>query len=388
MVKTKSVNVALIGCGKIGSGFVRHYQEKRGKYQRRGIDINLGPIVDTNPKALEPFADGFRTGTEYHKILSDSSIDIVVQLIGGKTHAPQIMRDVLNSRKHLVTANKDTIDTYGPQLAEMAEMNRRCLRFGAAVGGIIPIIRNIKDELAANDTHTLFGILNGTCNYIMTQMSEGQEFEAALQGAIKQGFAEPVYKSDVEGNDTAYKFAILSSLALDAIISADQIPILEGIARVEGEGDEMKAIPTVRAEDMGYAKSMGYAIKLVGAVHLQEDGRVSIGVYPALLPLDHGLACVDESFNAIHLAGEGDVTIRGQGAGARPTAAAVMADVLSIARNPDDYESPFVDRDVGIVPREEMVSRFYLRFVCSDYKLSEPVLRDLGIPHHGIHDGA
>jgi homoserine dehydrogenase len=282
---------------------------------------------------------------------------VVCELIGGLEPAKRFILEALNSGKHVVTANKMLLAKAGPELAAAAVKNGVQLRFEAAVAGAVPIIKALREGLAANHIHSIHGILNGTCNYILSRMTyEGLEFNETLEQAIAKGFAETPPDLDILGHDTAHKCQILASLAYSTRINLEDIHV-EGITKITHL-------------DVEYAREMGYLIKLLAIVR-KVEGEIEARVHPALVPETHLLASVRNEFNGIYVESDcADATLYyGRGAGRMPTASAVVADIVDIALRGDAAAvPPFVYshdtslRDIGL-----MEGRYYLRLTTEDH---------------------
>jgi len=355
------VNVGLIGFGVIGSGVVSLLQQYSTLLkQRSGVQIELQRIVDVDiDRARDVTVDRNLLLTDYRKVVNDPHIDIVIELVGGTTTAFDVVSQSLSAGKHVVTANKALLCARGPELFELARTNQRELRFEASVAGGIPIIKAITESLASDRIHTVYGIVNGTTNFILTRMIEDAwSFEAALKRAQELGFAEADPTLDVSGGDAEHKLHILSTVAFNTIPKQGAI-YREGIERL-------------KSRDVLYAKALGYVIKLL-AVGKLEDGSVSLRVHPTLIPKNCSLASVKNEFNAVMLNSEflGQSLFVGRGAGARPTATAVVADIVDIATgmlqnkefNANRYSS---GSQYPTLSAGEIRSRFYLRLATEE----------------------
>jgi homoserine dehydrogenase len=312
----------MLGMGTVGRGVYRILNENRdGIEQKVGASIEIKKILVrdiTKDRGLE--LDQSLLTTDACDVIDNPAIDIVVEVLGGIKPALDYSLKALKHGKSLVTANKDMIAAHGKELFEAAEDNGCDIFFEASVAGGIPIIRPLKECLAANRIRQVIGIINGTTNYMLTRMSEeGLNFGEALAQAQSLGYAEADPTADVEGYDAARKLAILASIAFNTRVPLDQV-YLEGITRVT-------------AEDIKYAAELNYVVKLLGIAKESEEG-VEVRVHPALLSKNHPLATVNDVYNAIYVCGDavGDVMFFGRGAGELPTASAVVADVMSAAR--------------------------------------------------------
>lgn len=316
------ISIGMLGMGTVGRGVYRILNENRdGIEQKVGASIEIKKILVrdiTKDRGLE--LDQSLLTTDAGDVIDNPAIDIVVEVLGGIKPALDYSLKALKHGKSLVTANKDMIAAHGKELFEAAEDNGCDIFFEASVAGGIPIIRPLKECLAANRIRQVIGIINGTTNYMLTRMSEeGLNFGEALAQAQSLGYAEADPTADVEGYDAARKLAILASIAFNTRVPLDQV-YLEGITRVT-------------AEDIKYAAELNYVVKLLGIAKESEEG-VEVRVHPALLSKNHPLATVNDVYNAIYVCGDavGDVMFFGRGAGELPTASAVVADVMSAAR--------------------------------------------------------
>lgn len=314
--------VAVIGYGVVGSGVVEVIKKNGPSIAKRaGDDIVVKKILDIRDFPDSPDKDLLTHDAE--EVFNDSSIDIVVETIGGARIAHEFTKRALQSGRHVVTSNKELVAAHGPELLSLAKENGVSYLFEASVGGGIPIIRPLHQCLAANEISGITGILNGTTNYILTQMKrEGKSFDEALKEAQLSGYAEADPTADIEGHDACRKIAILSSIAYGEYVDYRNIPT-EGITRLT-------------LQDMHYAESLECVIKLV-ALSRREDDRIFARVSPAVIKKSHPLANVDDVFNAIVVRGDaiGDAMFYGRGAGKLPTASAVVADIIDIVKHID-----------------------------------------------------
>ncbi len=309
--------------------------------------------------------------TDLDSIVNDPSIDVILELIGGVEPAGRLVEMALQNGKHVVTANKELIAKNGSRLIHMARERKLDLHFEAAVGGGIPLVQPLKHQLAGNDVLRMMGILNGTTNYILTQMEEdGAEFKDALAEAQGRGYAEADPTNDVDGFDTAYKIAILGSIAF-----GKQVP-MEGVYR--------EGIRNVTREDIQYAAILGYRIKLLGIIDAVDDDRILARVHPTFVRKTHPLASVSDVYNAVWLHGDfvGDVMFTGRGAGSDPTASAVVGDLLDVGRNiaAGGWGSAIpYDEGMRTAPIDELVTSYYLRLIVQDRpKVLGIIATDLG----------
>jgi homoserine dehydrogenase len=318
----RMISVGLLGMGTVGRGVYRILNENKADIgQKVGVPIKIKKILVrdlSKDRGLE--LDQSLLTTDAGDIIDNPDIDIVVEVLGGINPALEYSLRALKQGKSLVTANKDMIAAHGKELFQAAGENGCDVFFEASVAGGIPIIRPLKECLAANRIRQVIGIINGTTNYMLTRMSkEGLAFSEALAQAQALGYAEADPTADVGGHDAARKLAILASIAFNTRVPLEHV-YLEGITHIT-------------TEDIKYAAELNYVVKLLGIAKESDDG-IEVRVHPALLPKDHPLAPVDDVYNAIYVSGDavGDVMFFGRGAGELPTASAVVADVMSAAR--------------------------------------------------------
>ncbi len=315
------VNVAILGFGTVGSGVAEVLCGHESSIARKADGlIRLKYILDVRDFPDSPYGDRFVK--DFAVIEGDPDVDIVVETIGGAGVALDFTRRALEAGKSVVTSNKELVATHGWELTRLAKEKGVCYLFEASVGGGIPIIRPLSQCLAANEILEIYGILNGTTNYILTRMIRaGLSFDAALAEAQEKGYAERDPSADVDGHDACRKICILAAIAFGRHIYPGQVPT-EGIRGVS-------------LADVDYAESAGKKIKLLGRAIRLDDGRVCAYVAPHLVDQSDPLAGVEDVFNAITVRGDaiGDVMFYGRGAGKLPTASAVVADVMDVARN-------------------------------------------------------
>lgn len=354
------IRVGMLGLGTVGSGVYEVLGANPAMLERKvGAPVEVVKILVRDPakqRGLD-LPDGILT-TNPDDIIRDADIDIVVEVMGGTGAAREFARAALESGKSVVTANKDMLAEYGAELFQAAEESGADLLFEASVAGGIPIIKILKESLAANRVRQVMGIVNGTTNYMLTKMStEGSAFDDVLADAQAKGYAEADPTNDVEGFDAARKIAILASIAFNSRVGLEDVYV-EGITRIS-------------AADIRYARDFGYVIKLLG-IAKDTPGGIEVRVHPSLLPVDHPLAGVNDVFNAVYVEGDavGETMFYGRGAGKLPTASAVAGDIMDAARN-------IIHGVQGIVgctcfearpvkDMREVVSRNYLRFKVSD----------------------
>ncbi len=350
-----AVKIGLVGTGTVGGGCIDIIQKHAEAFQRHfGVDIELARVCSRDIAQAEARGVADRFTYDFHDILNDPDIDIVVELIGGTTVAREVVLGALAAGKNVVTANKALMATYGKEVMEAAEAAGKELAFEASVGGGIPIIDPLKHSLIANEIQSVMGIVNGTTNYMLTRMADnGLSYDDALREAQEKGFAEANPSADVDGFDAAAKIAILSSIAFNSRVTLDDV-FTDGITNIS-------------PVDIEAARDMGYVIKLLAIAHRKEDG-IDVRVHPTMIPADHQLATVNGVFNAIYVVGDfvGETMFFGEGAGAGAAASAVMGDVLEVARHVQQGVGPIVGCTctdaLPILPMDELVMRYYLRF--------------------------
>lgn len=349
----QEVNVGLLGLGVVGSAVAEALTEKSEMISTRvGCPVRLRRVLIRNADKKRPVSPSLLT-LDPSAILDDPEIDIVVEVMGGERPAHEHLLHAIEQRKQVVTANKEVMAKFGPEIMAAASRAGVDVTFEASVGGGIPVVGPFRQDLLANDLQQIKAIINGTTNYILSRMSqEGVDFKVALEAAQALGYAESDPRNDVEGIDAAYKLAILATLGFHARVRPADIHT-EGITRLT-------------AKDFRYARELGYTIKLL-AIAKQIDGRIEAHVQPTFVPLGFTLASVDGVFNAVHVVGDlvGPVMFYGRGAGPGPTSSAVVADVIDLAQR---LRAGMVMRRVvpldeskKVMPVEETESRYYLR---------------------------
>jgi len=359
----RSVNVGLVGFGTVGKGVVKTLLSKKRILEKRsGISINLVKIADKNlkPRAGVSVPKNLLT-KDVNSLVINKSIDIIVELIGGIHPAKDIILKSLTAGKHVVTANKALLAECGKEIFTVASRFRSLIGFEASVGGGIPVIGALRKGLIANEIKKIYGILNGTSNFILTKMSEENcNFEDALKIAQDMGLAEKDPTLDVSGGDSCHKLAILVLLGFGISVNPKNIYI-EGIEKID-------------VQDIQYAKNWGYDVKLLG-IAKKIGKELDLRVHPTLVPLRNILASVKYEDNAILIKGDmvGETLLYGKGAGSLPTASAVVSDIVEIAKSVDDYKkaknlSKFeFDSGVKNVRKiNDLYARYYLRFSSID----------------------
>ncbi len=362
----KELKVGLLGFGTIGTGVVKVLQQNADLIAGRlGAPVSLLKIADLDLEtdrgvSLQP---GQLT-SDASEVLDNPDIDVVIELIGGYEPARSFVLKALNNGKHVVTANKALLALHGEEIFAAAAANGVEVMFEASVGGGIPIITSLKENLGANRFQSIFGILNGTCNYILTRMTnEGEEFANVLKDAQQAGYAEADPTFDVEGIDTAHKLALLASLCFGTRVDFNQI---------HAEG-----ISSISSLDIQFARQFGYKIKLLAIGKLHDDGTIEARVHPTMIPQHYPLADVDEAFNAVRVTGDfvGPVMQYGLGAGMDATASAVVGDIMTLARNgrsadrPRSYGYGCMPEALQTLPlrsMDDICTQYYLRFSTAD----------------------
>ena len=345
------VNVAILGFGTVGSGVAEVLTTNGGLIDHRVDDlVRLKYIVDVRDFPDSPYQDRFVK--DFAVIENDPEVDIVVETIGGATIALDFTTRALKAGKSVVTSNKELVATHGYELLQLARANGCSYLFEASVGGGIPILRPLTSCLAANELEQVTGILNGTTNYILTRMIRaGLTFDQALAEAQANGYAEKDPTADVDGHDACRKICILASLAFGRHVHPEQVPT--------------QGIRNVTLADADYAASADYKIKLLGRALRQPEGKVCAFVAPHLVPGDNPLSGVEDVFNAIAVTGNaiGDVMFYGRGAGKLPTASAVVADVIDIAKDlkKDRHNGWEEGAPDLVVSADSLVSAWYVR---------------------------
>ncbi|HET8578120.1 MAG TPA: homoserine dehydrogenase [Methylomirabilota bacterium] len=358
------IKIALLGLGTVGSGVVKVLQSHGAEMEERAnCRLVLRKVADADLSRPREGLDLRRLPmvADANAALDDPEVQIVIELVGGLEPARTFILKALQSGKHVVTANKALLAHHGAELFEEARRNRVALGFEAAVAGGIPLIRAVKDGLPANRILSAFGILNGTCNYILTKMTdEGRDFAEVLKEAQARGYAEADPTLDVEGLDSAHKLQILATLAFRTSVDLKDI-YTEGITAVSHE-------------DVVNARELGYRIKLL-AIAKTADGELELRVHPTMIPADSPMAAVSGVFNSVFMTGDnvGNLMFYGRGAGQLPTASAVWSDTLEIARRVAhgipamDVDLPSVSgQPLALRPMDAIRSTYYLRVMAMD----------------------
>lgn len=354
----KEINVGLIGFGTIGSGVVETFNLNlpliEDKVQRK---VKLKKVVDLNIETDRGVKiDPEILSSDVNDILNDPDIDIVIELIGGYQPALKFILTAMSKGKHVVTANKALLAKHWEEIMEAAEENQVRIGFEASVGGGIPLLKPLNESLAANKIEAIYGIINGTANYILTKMAdEERDFQEVLKEAQEKGYAEADPTFDIEGHDTAQKLIILTKLGFGVYVKQEKFHV-EGITRIT-------------LDDIEYAKELGCCIKLL-AISTISDGELEVRVHPTMVDEKHLLASVNDVFNGVYIMGDvvGPVLMYGAGAGMMPTASAVVGDIIDIIEemgSPITY-GPAKTSVTRIKDMEEVESKYYLRLTVRD----------------------
>ncbi len=359
----KQVNLGIIGGGTVGSGVFLHLQRNSALMSARlGIDIHLAKVAVKayeEPQRKVEIPRSYLT-LDWKTVVNDPEVHLIAELAGGTTIAREMILAALRLGKPVITANKALLSAHGEELFRTAQQFGANLYYEASVAGGIPIIKALREGFVGNRLTHIYGIVNGTCNYILTRMKqEGAEFETVLKDAQRLGYAEAEPSLDVDGHDSMHKVGILASLAHGFWIRPQQI-------HVEG-------IRSITPTDIHFAGQLGYTIKLLGVIK-KVGNRVQVGVYPTLIPDSHVLASVNGVFNAVFVRGDvvGDTLFYGRGAGQDATASAVLSDIadaaLDLKFGTKSRIPPFVPHDPtgSVLPMDEAVSRYYLRLSVVD----------------------
>jgi homoserine dehydrogenase len=360
-----TLQVGLLGFGTVGAGVARLLIDSADRIRDRlGMGLNLKYVADidlTTDRGVR-LADGVLID-DAERVVNDPEVDIVIEMIGGEGIAKTLILQAIANGKQVVTANKALLAKHGTELFQAADRKGVDLAFEASVGGCMPVIKTLRESLVGNRINGMGGILNGTCNYILSRITdEGIDFREALAKATEAGYAEADPTLDVEGLDTAHKLAILTSLAYGTEVDFDDI-FIEGITQIT-------------PLDIDFARQFGYRIKLL-AISKNHGDRVEARVHPTMIPEGNLLSTISGSLNALTISGDavGDVMLYGHGAGMMPTASAVVGDVVDIARNLSrgatgrvplrSFQPDKIGR-IPIVSVEELVTHYYFRFTVKD----------------------
>ena len=354
-----TIKIALLGAGTVGSGVIQALSMNADIIAgRSGAYIEIKKILVRDAKKQRTEVNGILLTDNFDEILDDEEISIVVEVMGGLSPARDYMLRSMVAGKHVVTANKDVIAQHLSELYTAANENTVDFLYEASVGGGIPIIKPLKECLTANKISEIMGVINGTTNYMLTKMTEKHiSYDAVLRRAQEKGYAEANPSADVDGLDAARKAAILASLAFDTVIEFEDVSV-EGISHIT-------------EDDIEYGLNLGYVIKLLAVGRNTDDG-IDVRVHPVFLPKTHPLASVNGVFNAVFVRGDviGDAMFYGRGAGALPTASAVVADIIEVVRDIVSGTTGRMKYRIGerkkLCPVEKTRSSYYLRLVVAD----------------------
>ena len=349
----------MLGCGVVGSNVARLLQEDSGDFAARsGANLKLVKVAVKNLSTKRDFVSSSILTDDSASVVSDPSIDIVIEVMGGIEPARELILSAIKNGKSIITANKALLALHGAELFEAADKNKVDLYYEAAVGGAIPILRPMRESIVGDHVHRVMGIVNGTTNYILTKMDEeGSAFADVLKEAQSLGFAEADPTADIEGHDAAAKAAILAGLAFHSRVTSNDV-YCEGISKIS-------------ARDVEVARDMDHVIKLLAIAELTSNNQVSVRVHPTLISRQHPLASVRNAFNAVFVEAEsaGELMFYGRGAGGAPTASAILGDLIAIARNKTrggegHGESDYAD--LAIAPIDDVMSRYLIRLDVAD----------------------
>jgi homoserine dehydrogenase len=365
MKKMREINIGLLGCGTVGTGVAKLLLEQRELIAARlGAILNLKRVADLDlarDRGVR-FPEGVLVA-DARRVVEEPGIDVIVEMIGGEGIARELIAKAIAGGRHVVTANKALIASHGNELFRAAAEKKVDLYFEASVGGCMPIIKTLRESMVGNRITAMTGILNGTCNYILSKITdEGSTFTDALAVAQKQGYAEADPTLDVEGFDTAHKIAILSALAYGMPVNLKDV-FIEGISHIT-------------PMDIEFAGQFGYRIKLL-AISKHRGDAVEVRVHPTMIPFANMLSNVNGTLNAVTVTGDatGDIMLYGRGAGMMPTASAVVSDLVDLARNMLSGGAGRVPalgfqremiREIPIMPIDRISAHYYFRFSALD----------------------
>jgi len=358
----KKINIGIIGFGTVGSGTVKILIENKELIKERtNLEINIKKIATRNTsKERQIKVPSEMLTSNVNSLINDPEIDIIVELIGGIHPAKEFIMEAISQGKHIVTANKALLATEGDEIFSLAQQKKVEIGFEASVAGGIPIIKVLREGLIANKIKSMYGIINGTSNYILTKMTdENKDFSVALKEAQELGYAEADPTLDIEGIDSAHKLAILARLAYGIRIPFNKIHI-EGISKIT-------------PQDIEFASELGYKVKLL-AIAKETNGKIELRVNPTMIPKEYLISKVDGVYNAIYVEGDatGSTLYYGRGAGSMPTGSSVVSDIIDISRNilknsiqriPVIYETR---RNIELKDMKDIVSMYYFRFFAID----------------------
>ena len=360
----KTVNIGIVGYGTVGNGVAKILEEKKQLLKKKsGVDINLYKVYTRNWNKEFPYPlPEEKKAYSYEEFINDENIDIIVELTGGIEFPLKLIKEAIEKGKHIVTANKALLAEKGKEVFSLAEEKGIRIGYEAAVAGGIPIIRALREGLVANKINKIYGILNGTTNYILTKMyKEGLDFNTVLKEAQELGYAEADPTLDINGTDAAHKIAILASLSYGGFIDFSQVYI-EGIEHID-------------SLDIDLGRELGYTLKLL-AIAKGHNGEVEVRVHPTFLPDENPLSKVDGVFNAVMVEGDavGESMFYGKGAGSLPTASSVVSDIVDIAksialgvgREIEITSMNWEHKDLSLTKVKDFYTRYYVRFTVPD----------------------
>ncbi|MCZ0704268.1 homoserine dehydrogenase [Natronobacillus azotifigens] len=354
------IRVGLCGLGTVGTGVVKVLESHQEQIKHKlGCEIEINKIlVNDLDKPRDIVIDRSWLTNDPGELVENEAIDVIIEVMGGIEDTNQLMERAIQNKKHIVTANKDLMAVHGQKLLRLAKANHCDILYDASIAGGIPIVRTLADGLASDHIEKIMGIVNGTTNYIMTKMTdEGLPFDQVLKEAQDLGFAEADPTSDVDGLDAARKMTLLANLAFKMELNLDDV--------------DVTGIRNVTQDDINFAESLGYTIKLIGIASM-DNSKAEVSVEPTLLPKDHPLALVKNEFNAVYVHGEavGETMFYGPGAGSLPTATAVVSDLMEVVRNirlgisGNTYIDPQFERQLK--DYNEKFSRHFIRLEVND----------------------
>ena len=355
---TQKIRIGILGLGQVGTGLVEILQAKRAWFAGQlGVDFEIRKIAVKNLAKKRSIKISPNLLTNNAKlVVKDPAIDVIIELIGGTSEARVLVREALKNGKHVVTANKALLAEHGDEIFKLAYQKKRWICFEASVAGGIPVMKALREGLVANKIQSISSIINGTSNYILSSMTEdGTSFDEALKQAQAKGYAEANPKLDIDGTDAAHKLTILTRYAFNGGIKFDSI--------------YREGIQSINSEDIQFARHFGYRIKLLAIAKRSAEG-LEARVQPTLVPEKHILANVNGSFNAVQICGDevGEVLFYGKGAGAHPTASAVFADLVDIAKGgiygpvQNSLLMRGIEKHIKVRNLSLIASRYYLRF--------------------------
>lgn len=363
MEADKVIKIGLVGFGTVGSGVAKILLEDRQMIlEKTGLDLQLTKIVDLDTTTKRPveIPDGMLT-SDLEELLNDETIDVGIELVGGTGFAKDLILKMLDAGKNVVTANKALLAKHGIEINKKAKEKGVCVAFEASCAGGIPIVSALRTGLAANNIQKIYGILNGTCNYILSSMAQtNEDFPVALKKAQDLGYAEADPTLDINGGDSGHKLAILASIAFGYEIEFDDVYV-DGIEKIS-------------IDDIHCGKELGYVLKLLGIAEKDNNGKISLRVVPAFISKEDTLAQVSGPFNAVSVFGSsvGKTMYYGRGAGMLPTASAVVADIIEVGLGNSKriFDSlrlkPKSEVQSVLQPADELESRFYMRLMAAD----------------------